>query len=201
LKKQDHIELLQELEKLEFIIVFADECGIQEDLNRDYGRIQDDQGNLTKVGKPKSRRLMGLKTATKHNKTGVISGYARLPDKDKYQYVYPMKFYDTCNTNTFNAWLEQNFVPDVVKLQKLYPNNYITLVLDNVTYHKTSKTKDICDKYGIILIYQPPYSPDLNPIEPSWDNLKNGIRDQSYQPITFDEKLDNPINRITWECC
>lgn len=182
-----------------------DECGIQEDVNREHGRIQDDQVNLTKKGKPKAQRLMGLKTATKHNKTGIMSGYADLPTEvnpnNRYQYISPMKFYDTCNKFTFLAWLEYNFVPDVIKLKALYPEHQIALVLDNVAYHKIPETKEICDKYGINLIYQPAYSPDLNPIEPSWDHLKNGIRNQSYLPITFDQKLDNAINSITWDGC
>lgn len=192
---------MEELEELKCIIVFADECGIQEDINREHGRIQDDQVNLTKRGKSKAKRLMGLKTATKHKKTGIISGYAKLPYQEHYKYISPMKFYETCNANTFLAWLEQNFIRDVIKLQKLYPNNYVALVIDNVSYHKNPKVKEICDKYGIILVYQSAYSPDLNPIEPSWGNLKDEVRNQSYLQITFEEKLDNGINKVTWDGC
>jgi transposase len=186
---------------LKCIAVFADECGIQEDINREHGRIQDNHVNLTKSGRPKAQRLMGLKIATKHKKTGIISGYAKLPYQEHYKYISPMKFYETCNANTFLAWLEYNFVPDVKILQKLYPENYIALVIDNVPYHKSPKVKEICDKHRIILIYQSAYSPDLNPIEPSWDHLKNEIRNQSYQQLNFEEKLDNAINKITWDGC
>jgi transposase len=173
-----------------------DECGIQEDITREKGRIGKSESELTKVTKqPKAQRLMGLTTATKHNKTGVISGYAKLPaeinPKNCYQYISPMVYDDTCNANTFNAW----------KLQKLYPDNYIALVLDNVPYHKSIKTKELCEQNGITLIFQPPYSPDLNPIEPSWGNLKDEIRNQIFLLIPFIDKLFSAINRITWSGC
>jgi hypothetical protein len=140
-----------------------DECGIEEDITREKGRIGKSEVELTPVTKqPKSQKLIGLKTATKHNKTGVISGYAKLPNKSSYNYISPMVYSDNCNTHTFNAWLEFNFIPDAKKLQKLYPNNYIALILDNVPYHKSSRTKELCEKNGITLIFQPPYSPDLS---------------------------------------
>jgi transposase len=179
-----------------------DECGIEEDITREKGRIGKSEVELTPITKqPKAQRLMGLKTATKHNKTGVISGYAKLPSKSSYNYVSPMVYSDNCNTDTFNAWLEFNFIPDVKKLQKLYPDNYIALILDNVPYHKSLKTKELCEKNGITLIFQPPYSPDLNPIEPSWGNLKDEIRNQIYLLVPFMDKLFSAINRITWSDC
>jgi transposase len=179
-----------------------DECGIQEDLCREKGRISKSKNELTlKTNKPKSQRLYGQTTATKHNKTGVISGYAKLPDRNHYNYISPMVYSDTCNANTFNAWLEFNFIPDAKELQRLYPDNYIALVLDNVPYHKSTKTKELCEQNGITLIFQPPYSPDLNPIEPSWGNLKDEIRNQIFLLIPFMDKLFSAINRITWSCC
>jgi len=35
---------------------------------------------------------------------------------------------------------------------------------------------DIAEKFGINLLYLPPYSPDLNPIEKVWANFKNILR-------------------------
>ena len=60
---------MKTLEINNHIIVFQDECGIQEDLVRTHGRCE------------KGRRLIGLKTATKHNKTGIIAGYTKLPNE------------------------------------------------------------------------------------------------------------------------
>jgi hypothetical protein len=63
-----------ELDKLGFIIIFQDECGIQQDICRESGRIGGDSNNLNKNGKPKAGVLYDQRTAIKHIKTGVISG-------------------------------------------------------------------------------------------------------------------------------
>lgn len=179
-----------------------DECGIQEDIVREKGRIGRSESELTPItNKPKSQKLYGQTTATKHNKTGVISGYAKLPDQKYYNYISPMVYSDTCNANTFNAWLEFNFIPDTKQLQRIYPDNKIALILDNVPYHKSTLTKELCQQHGINLIFQPPYSPDMNPIEPSWGNLKDEVRNQIYSLTSFMDKLFSAINRITWSCC
>jgi len=146
----------------------------------------------------KSQKLYGEKTATKHNRTGIISGYAKLPNTESYRYIAPWIYNDNCDTELFNTWLKQILIPEVKTLQKIYPNNPITFIMDNVAYHKSQETKDICIENNINLKFQPPYSPDLNPIEPSWDTTKNNIRSQLYTEISFQEKLFNSILNRTW---
>ena len=65
------------------------------------GRVRDKDG--------KAQKIYGDKTAVKHSKTGLISGYVRLPDKQQYKYFAPMIFKDTCNTITFNIWITRVF--------------------------------------------------------------------------------------------
>lgn len=48
----------------------------------------------------------------------------------------------------------------------------ICLVLDNYSTHKSKFIKEIAEILNIILIYLPPYSPHLNPIEQIWRILK-----------------------------
>jgi transposase len=50
------------------------------------------------------------------------------------------------------------------------------LVMDNVSFHKSAATRSIIEKASCSLMYLPTYSPDLNPIEKQWANLKNFIR-------------------------
>ena len=52
------------------------------------------------------------------------------------------------------------------------PLNRICLVLDNFSTHKAKSVKEKARKLNIILIYLPPYSPDLNPIEFIWKSIK-----------------------------
>jgi transposase len=50
------------------------------------------------------------------------------------------------------------------------------VVMDNVSFHKSTATRSIIEKAGCSLMYLPTYSPDLNLIEKQWANLKNFIR-------------------------
>ena len=50
------------------------------------------------------------------------------------------------------------------------------IVLDNASFHKNKRTKELIERAGCRLIYLPPYSPDLNPIEKFWSWLKRKIR-------------------------
>ena len=48
--------------------------------------------------------------------------------------------------------------------------------MDNATFHKSEETRQLINSAGCQLLFLPPYSPDLNPIEKSWANLKNKIK-------------------------
>jgi len=76
----------------------------------------------------------------------------------------PMTFEGTCETNLFNAWLREVLIPE------LRPGQ--VLILDNASFHKSLETKRLIEESGCHLLFLPPYSPDLNPIEKCWANLK-----------------------------
>jgi len=46
------------------------------------------------------------------------------------------------------------------------------LIMDNASFHRTARVEDLCAEAGVILMYSPPYSPDLNPIEEFFAELK-----------------------------
>jgi transposase len=50
------------------------------------------------------------------------------------------------------------------------------LVIDNASFHRLDRVEELCAKAGVILMYLPPYSPDLNPIEEFFAKLKVFIR-------------------------
>jgi len=52
------------------------------------------------------------------------------------------------------------------------PINRICLILDNFATHKAKKVQEKARFLNIKLIYLPPYSPDLNPIEFIWNSMK-----------------------------
>jgi transposase len=50
------------------------------------------------------------------------------------------------------------------------------VVMDNLGAHKVSGIREAIEARGAQLIYLPPYSPDLNPIERCWSKIKQGLR-------------------------
>lgn len=56
----------------------------------------------------------------------------------------------------------------------LRPGQFV--VMDNLSAHRVDGVAQAIESIGAHLVYLPPYSPDLNPIESAWSKLKNGLR-------------------------
>jgi transposase len=56
------------------------------------------------------------------------------------------------------------------------PSLRSVLVLDNASIYKSLRLKELCDIYGIALEFLLPYSPDFNPIEATFHNLKAWVK-------------------------
>jgi transposase len=61
-----------------------------------------------------------------------------------------------------------------------YPDNLNVIQLDNGRFHHSSTLK-IPD--NILLIFQPPYSPELNPIERVWQHIKQELIGEIYDSL------------------
>ena len=59
------------------------------------------------------------------------------------------------------------------------------VIMDNLSVHKLSEVRQQIEATGARLVYLPPYSPDLSPIELCWSKIKSIIRKKV--PRTFDE--------------
>ena len=68
----------------------------------------------------------------------------------------------------FEAYLERVLTPS------LGPGQVV--VMDNLSSHKGSRVRELIEERGCELIYLPPYSPDLNPIEEAFAKLKALLR-------------------------
>lgn len=80
---------------------------------------------------------------------------------------------------------------DEVLCPKLRPRHVV--VMDNLSAHKVDGVRQRIEACGASLLYLPPYSPDLNPIEKAWSKLKTGLR--SAQARTVDN-LHNTIANL-----
>lgn len=72
------------------------------------------------------------------------------------------------NGETFTAYVEQALLPT------LTPGDVV--VLDNLGSHKGKAVRQAIRKAGAHLLFLPPYSPDLNPIEQMFSKLKTLLR-------------------------
>lgn len=50
------------------------------------------------------------------------------------------------------------------------------VIMDNLPAHKVAGIRELIETCGAKLIYLPPYSPDLNPIEKCWSKIKTYLR-------------------------
>jgi transposase len=57
-----------------------------------------------------------------------------------------------------------------------WPEPKSVIVMDNASFHRTERVEQLCYEAGVKLMFLPPYSPDLNPIEEFFAELKSFIK-------------------------
>ena len=63
----------------------------------------------------------------------------------------------------------------LVEIRRRNPVGWIIVLLDNFRSHVSRATREMADSLDIVLVYLPPYSPDLNPIEQVWRGVRRKI--------------------------
>ncbi len=106
----------------------------------------------------KGVRVYGRTSGHRRPRTSLIA--ARISKR----FVAPILFEGSCDTAVFNWWLETQLCPLLNATQ--------VVVLDNASFHNSTKTRDLIERTGATLLFLPPYSPDLNPIEHDFATLK-----------------------------
>ena len=93
-----------------------------------------------------------------------------------------------CNTVWMNAFLDG--------LSKTYKDDMILLCLDGASWHK-SKSLEIPG--NIRLVYLPPYTPEMNPIEQIWKEVrKDGFKNTLFKTLDkLMDKLCDSLNSLT----
>jgi len=79
------------------------------------------------------------------------------------------------NGSVFLAYVQQQLAP------ALRPGDI--LILDNLAAHKVAGVREAIEAVGAQLVYLPPYSPDLNPIEQAFAKLKSLLRKAAVRTI------------------
>jgi len=111
---------------------------------------------------PRGQRLIGSAPFGHWNTTTYVAGL-RCDGL-----VAPLMLDGAMNGRAFRAWVEQCLVPT------LRPGDIV--IADNLSSHKVSGVREAIEACGATLLYLPPYSPDLNPIEQVFAKLKAALR-------------------------
>ena len=130
--------------------VFLDETGASTNMVRRYGRC------------PKGERLLAATPHGHWKTTTFVAGLRQSGIIAPYVLDGPM------TGEVFRAYVEHMLAPS------LEPGDVV--VLDNLAAHKVAGIAEAIRAVGASLLYLPPYSPDLNPIEQAFAKLKALLR-------------------------
>jgi len=119
-------------------------------MSREYGRA------------PAGQRVYLPVNGTRLKKVNIVAGLRNG------EVLCPTKYDWNTNAEWFNEWFEWWLCP-LLRIGSV-------VIIDNATFHRKADLNRIALSYGIYIIWLPPYSPDKNPIEKVWANLKNWLR-------------------------
>jgi len=120
-------------------LIFIDETWVKTNMARVYGRT------------PRGQRLIGT-VPHGHWQTSTFLAALRHD-----AITAPCVIDGPINGDTFRAWVEQFLVPTLAAGD--------IVVMDNLGSHKGAAVRAAIEDAGAKLLFLPPYSPDLNPIE------------------------------------
>jgi transposase len=158
-------------------LLFLDESGVNTAMFRRYGRCR------------RGERLVDAAPAA-HWQSNTLLAAIRLDDG----VVAPMVLDGPVTGGSFAGYVERALVPE------LRPGDIV--VMDNLPAHKNAAVAEAIERAGCRLVYLPPYSPDLNPIEPMWSKVKAFVRKAAAR--TFDLLVDavrEALHSVTPEDC
>jgi len=138
-------------------LVFLDESGAATNMARTRGRC------------PRGERLKAKVPHGHWKTTTFLAGLRRD------EIVAPLVVDQPMNGVIFLAYIEQFLAPT------LKPGDIV--ILDNLSAHKVDGVREAIEARGAKLIYLPPYSPDLNPIELLFAKFKAALRKAARRTI------------------
>lgn len=112
---------------------------------------------------PAGQRIHGLTYGKRKGRTNIIGAWSHT------RKLFATETYETTiRKETFLDWIKSHL------LQHLKAG--VAVIMDNAPWHKGNDIRKLIEQTGAKLIFLAPYSPDLNPIEHAWANLKQAVR-------------------------
>ena len=146
-------------------LVYVDETGIERYLYREYAWALRGQKVFSKISGRRFKR------------TNIVAGICQG------KWVAPLQYDCTTDSILFEYWFEHCLLKEI--------DEGSTIVLDNATFHRKSILPNLARKYNCEVLFLPPYSPDLNPIEKKWAWIKRKLRQFLHNFDSFDRAMQN----------
>jgi transposase len=128
----------------------------------------------TNMTRPRGRALQGTRLVCQvphgHWKTTTFLAALRVSGLTS-----PLVIDGAINGDLFRGWVEQHLVPT------LRAGDIV--VMDNLNSHKVGGVREAIEGAGAEVLYLPPYSPDLNPIETVFSKFKWLVRSESRRTV------------------
>jgi len=147
----------------EYKLYYVDECGIDKYLYREHAYS------------PRGVPIIGKVSGKKFKRTNIVA--AKCGDR----IVAPMIYDGTTDSVLFEYWFEMMLLKSIPK--------YSIIILDNATFHRKARLRELAEKTYCDVLFLPPYSPDLNPIERFWAWLKARLRNILPAYTSLDDAL------------
>ena len=94
----------------------------------------------------------------------------------------------------FMDYLEKTLFPTLTE------NDII--IMDNMRTHHATAVTELAERLNIHILYLPPYSPDLNPIEKMWSKIKSILRKTKARTTEdLQEAINNAFKQISVSDC
>ena len=144
-------------------LVYVDETGIDKCLYREYARA------------PRGEKVVAKISGRKFKRTNIVAGICQG------KWVAPLEYGGTTDSELFEFWFERCLLKEIAEGS--------VIILDNATFHRKLVLSQLAEQYNCEVLFLPPYSPDLNPIEKKWAWLKRKLRQFIHCFETLNETL------------
>lgn len=149
-------------------MVFLDETGIQEFLCREHAYA------------PRGQKVYAEKSGKKFKRTNIAAA------KHQGKLIAPLQYECPMTGIFFEQWFEFQLLP-------ILPDHAV-IVMDNAAFHRKKYLRKIAEIHHRRIIFLPPYSPELNPIEKDWAKLKQWLKFNLHLFPSLDDALSYYFN-------
>jgi transposase len=116
---------------------------------------------------PRGKRVDGFLYGRRFPRVNVVAGYCNGRILGEYCYK------GSTTSKIFENWFCDFLLPET------QPGD--SIIMDNASFHNKKRLRKYALVYNVKIIFLPPYSPDYNPIEHVWANMKRFLRNTKKQ--------------------